>query len=38
MGNKIYNDDCFNVFDNIETKSVDLVLVDLPYGQTGIYV
>lgn len=33
--NKIYNDDCFNVFDKIENKKVDLVLVDLPYGQTA---
>lgn len=31
----IYNDDCFNVFDKIEKDSVNLVLVDLPYGQTG---
>lgn len=31
----IYNDDCFNVFPNIESKSVDLVCVDLPYGQTA---
>lgn len=31
----IYNDDCFNVFPRLETKSVDLVLVDLPYGQTA---
>ena len=34
MENKIYNDDCFNVFDKIENKIIDLVLVDLPYGQT----
>ena len=31
----IYNDDCFNVFDQIEKNSVNLVLVDLPYGQTA---
>ena len=30
-----YNNDCFNVFPNIEPKSVDMVLVDLPYGQTA---
>ena len=30
----IYNDDCFNVFDKIEKDSINLVLVDLPYGQT----
>ena len=36
MDNKIYNDDCFNVMNDetkIKNKSVDLVLVDLPYGQ-----
>jgi site-specific DNA-methyltransferase (adenine-specific) len=35
MENTIYNDDCFNVFDKIENKKIDLVLVDLPYGQTA---
>lgn len=30
----IYNDDCFNVFSKIKEK-VNLVLVDLPYGQTA---
>ena len=30
----IYNDDCFNIFKLIVSKSVDLVVVDLPYGQT----
>lgn len=30
----IYNDDCFNIFPKIKRKSIDLVLVDLPYGQT----
>ena len=29
----IYNDDCFNVFSKIKEK-INLVLVDLPYGQT----
>lgn len=33
----IYNDDCFNVFDKLEDDSVDLVLVDLPYGQTNCH-
>lgn len=36
MVNALYNDDCFNVFydgDKIKPKSVDLVMVDLPYGQ-----
>ena len=32
--NKSYNDDCFNVFPSIPKKSIDLILVDLPYGQT----
>jgi hypothetical protein len=31
----LYNDCCFNVFDKIKYKTVDLVLVDLPYGQTN---
>jgi len=31
---EIYNDDCFNILPQIKSKSVDLVLVDLPYGQT----
>lgn len=34
MSYKIYNDDCFNIFNKIEEK-VNLVLVDLPYGQTA---
>ena len=33
--NSIINDDCFNVFPKISPKSVDMVLVDLPYGQTA---
>ncbi len=32
---EIYNDDCFNILPQIKKKSVDLVLVDLPYGQTA---
>jgi len=32
---EIYNDDCFNIFDKIDKKSIDLVIVDLPYGQTA---
>jgi len=32
---ELYNDDCFNVFSKLETNSVDLVIVDLPYGQTA---
>ena len=30
---KVYNDDCFNVFDKLSTK-IDMVLCDLPYGTT----
>jgi site-specific DNA-methyltransferase (adenine-specific) len=33
--NKIYNDDCFNVFKTIDDKMIDMILVDLPYGQTA---
>ena len=33
--NKIYNDNCFNVFHEIEQNSINMVLVDLPYGQTA---
>ena len=33
--NKIFNNNCFDVFPSIPKKSVDLVLVDLPYGQTA---
>jgi DNA modification methylase len=32
--NIIYNDDCFNIFSTIADKSINLVCVDLPYGQT----
>ena len=32
--NQLHNDDCFNVIDTLETNSVDMILVDLPYGQT----
>ena len=31
---KLYNGDCFDVFPIIKSKSVNMVLVDLPYGQT----
>ena len=33
----IYNNDCFDVFPLLKNKSVDLVLVDLPYGQTDCH-
>jgi site-specific DNA-methyltransferase (adenine-specific) len=32
---ELYNDDCFNILPTLKEKSVDLVLVDLPYGQTN---
>ena len=32
---ELYNNDCFNVFKKIEPDSVNLVVVDLPYGQTN---
>ena len=31
---KLYNDDCFNVFEKIEDNSIDFILTDLPYGTT----
>ena len=31
----LYNDDCFNVFSKIKDKSINLFLLDLPYGQTS---
>ena len=31
----IYNDDCFNVFPKIADKTIDLFVLDLPYGQTS---
>jgi len=34
--NNVYNDDCFNVLKNIPDKSVSLVLVDPPYGNTQL--
>ena len=33
--NCIYNADCMDVFPLIEDEAVDMVLVDLPYGQTA---
>jgi len=32
--NQLYNDDCFDVFDKIDKKSINMIIVDLPYGQT----
>jgi len=32
---EIYNDDCFNIFPKIKDNSIDLFILDLPYGQTA---
>jgi DNA modification methylase len=32
---ELFNGDCLSIMPTIETDSVDMVLVDLPYGQTG---
>jgi DNA modification methylase len=34
-GIKLYNGDCFDVFKNIKDKTIDLFILDLPYGQTA---
>lgn len=31
----LFNDDCFNIFKDIENGSIDMVLCDLPYGTTA---
>ena len=31
----IYNDDCLKVHSKIKDDSVDMILVDLPYGTTA---
>ncbi len=33
--NQIYNNNCFDVFDALDDNIVNMVLVDLPYGQTN---
>jgi len=33
--NKIFNQDCFDVFDKLKEKSIDLVVVDVPFGITN---
>lgn len=33
--NKIYNEDCLIGMQNIDDKSIDMILCDLPYGQTA---
>ena len=32
---EVYNDDCFNIFPKIKDNSIDLFVLDLPYGQTA---
>ena len=31
----LYNDDCFNILKTLEEKSINLFILDLPYGQTA---
>lgn len=31
---KLYNADCFDIFPTLKTKSIDMILCDLPYGTT----
>ena len=31
---RLFNDDCFNIFPQLENNSIDLVLCDMPYGTT----
>lgn len=31
----LYNDDCFNIIKTIPNQSIDMILCDLPYGETG---
>lgn len=33
--NEIYNDDCLEIMKKIDDKSIDLIVTDLPYGQTA---
>ena len=33
--NKIYNGDCLEVMKEIDDKSIDMILCDLPYGKTS---
>ena len=32
---QLFNDDCFNIFPTLEDKSINLFILDLPYGQTA---
>ena len=33
--NKLYQGDCLEVMKNIDDKSIDMILADLPYGTTA---
>ena len=33
--NKIYRSDCFDIFPKIDDNTIDIVLVDLPFGCTS---
>ena len=33
---KLYNDDCFNILPTLDDESIDLILIDPPYGTTEI--
>lgn len=33
--NQIYHDDCFNILHQLDPHSVDLIIADLPYGETS---
>ncbi len=35
MNSRLYNGDCFDVMNNIQDKSVDMILCDLPYNCTA---
>jgi DNA modification methylase len=34
---QLNNDDCFNIFPTLEDKSINLFILDLPYGQTACH-
>ena len=34
---QLFNDDCFNIFPTLEDKSINLFILDLPYGQTSCH-
>jgi len=34
MDSKLYNQDCMEVLPQLEDKSIDMILCDLPYGTT----